>query len=43
MGGEKHIAKQHASGRITVRECIDALCEKDSFLVRGILSGVRLC
>ena len=40
MGGEKNIAKQHASGRMTVRERIDALCEKDSFLERGILSGV---
>ncbi len=40
MGGEKNVAKQHASGKMTVRERIDALCEKDSFLERGILSGV---
>jgi len=40
MGGEKNIAKQHGIGRMTVRERIDALVDKDSFLERGILAGV---
>jgi acetyl-CoA carboxylase carboxyltransferase component len=40
MGGKKNIAKQHAIGRMTVRERIEALIDKDSFLERGILAGV---
>jgi len=40
MGGEKNIAKQHGIGRMTVRERIDALVDKGSFLERGILAGV---
>jgi acetyl-CoA carboxylase carboxyltransferase component len=40
---KKNAAKQQTFGRMTVREPIDALFEKDAFLVRGILSCVRLC
>jgi len=40
MGGKKNIAKQHGIGRMTVRERIDALVDKGSFLERGILAGV---
>lgn len=39
LGGEENIAKQHAHGKMTVRERISALCEKDGFLERGILAG----
>ena len=39
LGGEKNIAKQHARGKMTVRERIDILCDRDTFLERGILSG----
>ena len=40
MGGEKNISKQHEKGKMTVRERIDALVDKHSFLERGILAGV---
>jgi acetyl-CoA carboxylase carboxyltransferase component len=40
MGGEKNIARQHEHGKMTVRERIDALVDKGSFIERGILSGV---
>jgi acetyl-CoA carboxylase carboxyltransferase component len=39
LGGEKHVAKQHNEGKMTVRERIDALADEGSFLERGILSG----
>ena len=39
LGGEKNIAKQHAHGKMTVRERIGTLCDKDSFFERGILAG----
>jgi acetyl-CoA carboxylase carboxyltransferase component len=40
MGGEKNVAKQHKIGRMTVRERIEAIVDKGSFLERGILAGV---
>jgi acetyl-CoA carboxylase carboxyltransferase component len=40
LGGEKNVAKQHAHGKMTVRERIDALCDLDTFMERGILAGV---
>ena len=39
LGGEENIAKQHAHGKMTVRERISALCDDDRFLERGILAG----
>jgi acetyl-CoA carboxylase carboxyltransferase component len=40
MGGEKNVAKHHSRGKMTVRERIDALADKKSFIERGLLSGV---
>jgi acetyl-CoA carboxylase carboxyltransferase component len=40
LGGEKNIAKQHAHGKMTVRERIDLLCEPETFRERGVLAGV---
>ncbi|BBO86883.1 acyl-CoA carboxylase subunit beta [Desulfosarcina ovata] len=40
LGGEKNIAKQHAHGKMTVRERIDILCDQETFLERGLLAGV---
>lgn len=40
LGGEKNVAKQHKSGRMTVRERIETFVDKDTFLERGILTGV---
>jgi acetyl-CoA carboxylase carboxyltransferase component len=40
MGGEKNVEKQHKMGKMTVRERINALADKDTFLERGLLSGV---
>ena len=40
LGGKENVAKHHKSGRMTVRERIDALVDKDSFVERGILAGV---
>ncbi len=42
LGGEKNIAKQHDRGKMTVRERIDALCDSESFLERGILAGAPI-
>lgn len=39
MGGKKNVARQQKSGKMTVRERIDALFDKGSFLERGVLSG----
>jgi len=39
LGGEEAIAKQHARGRLTVRERIDALVDKDSFREQGRIAG----
>jgi acetyl-CoA carboxylase carboxyltransferase component len=35
QGGDESIAKQHAKGRLTIRERIDALVEKGSFEEHG--------
>jgi len=40
MGGKENVAKQHREGKMTVRERIDALVDKGSFIERGILAGV---
>lgn len=40
LGGKKNVARHHKSGRMTVRERIDALVDKGSFVERGILAGV---
>src|SRR3954449_7533476 len=39
MGGEERVARQHASGRLTVRERIDRLFDKGSFHETGALAG----
>ena len=39
MGGEAKIARQHAAGRLTVRERIDALLDPGSFEEIGMLAG----
>ncbi|AOY60386.1 acyl-CoA carboxylase subunit beta [Desulfococcus multivorans] len=39
LGGEENIARQHAKGKMTVRERIAVLCDPETFLERGILAG----
>ena len=39
MGGPERIARQHAQGRLTVRERIDLLLDKDSFKEIGTIAG----
>ncbi|MBS4049472.1 MAG: methylmalonyl-CoA carboxyltransferase [Alphaproteobacteria bacterium] len=39
MGGEERVARQHAAGRLTVRERIDRLLDKNSFHEIGAISG----
>ena len=39
MGGEERVARQHASGRLTVRERIDRLLDAGSFHETGALAG----
>jgi acetyl-CoA carboxylase carboxyltransferase component len=39
MGGAEKVARQHAAGRLTVRERIDALLDPDSFREVGALAG----
>jgi len=39
MGGEAKVARQHAAGRLTVRERIDALLDPGSFEEIGMLAG----
>ena len=39
MGGPERVARQHASGRRTVRERIDALFDPGTFLEVGSLAG----
>lgn len=39
LGGEERIERQHAAGRLTVRERIDALLDPGSFLELGALAG----
>jgi len=38
MGGPDKVARQHARGRLTARERIDRLLDKDSFLEMGLLA-----
>jgi acetyl-CoA carboxylase carboxyltransferase component len=39
MGGEERVARQHASGRLTVRERIERLFDSGSFHETGALAG----
>jgi acetyl-CoA carboxylase carboxyltransferase component len=39
MGGEERVARQHASGRLTVRERVRRLVDEGSFHERGALAG----
>jgi len=39
MGGSENIARQHAKGRLTVRERIDLLLDKNSFKEIGSIAG----
>lgn len=39
MGGENNIARQHAKGRLTVRERVDLLFDKGSFREIGSIAG----
>lgn len=39
MGGPERVARQHAAGRLTVRERIERLLDPDSFLEIGAISG----
>ena len=39
MGGEASVARQHAAGRLTVRERIGRLCDAGSFREIGTLAG----
>jgi len=39
MGGEDKVRRQHASGRLTVRERLDKLVDNGSFLEIGSISG----
>jgi len=39
MGGEENIARQHAAGRLTVRERLDALSDAGSFREVGTFAG----
>ena len=39
LGGEERVARQHAAGRLTIRERIDALVDPASFLELGALAG----
>lgn len=40
LGGEENVRKQHAQGKMTVRERIHALCDPGTFQERGVLAGV---
>ncbi|MBV9841082.1 MAG: methylmalonyl-CoA carboxyltransferase [Sphingomonadaceae bacterium] len=39
MGGAERVARQHSAGRLTVRERIDRLLDRDSFEEVGSISG----
>ncbi|MDQ6915146.1 MAG: methylmalonyl-CoA carboxyltransferase [Actinomycetota bacterium] len=39
MGGEERVARQHASGRLTVRERVERLVDPGTFHERGALAG----
>ena len=36
MGGDDAVARQHAAGKLTVRERLDLLFDKDTFTEIGI-------
>ncbi len=40
MGGEERVARQHAQGKLTVRERVDRLLDEGSFHETGELAGV---
>lgn len=40
QGGEEGIAKQHARGRLTIRERIEALLDEDSFQEQGLATAI---
>lgn len=40
MGGPDKVKRQHDAGRLTIRERIDALVDKNSFQETGTISGV---
>src|SRR6266480_6657597 len=39
MGGEERVERQHASGRLTVRERIERLFDRDTFHETGAIAG----
>jgi acetyl-CoA carboxylase carboxyltransferase component len=39
MGGKSHVEKHHAEGKLTIRERIDGLLDKNSFVEFGQLTG----
>ena len=39
LGGEERVARQHASGRLTVRERVERLFDPGSFHETGALAG----
>ena len=40
MGGPDKVARQHNSGRLTIRERIDKIVDKGTFQETGTISGV---
>src|SRR3954470_4964337 len=40
MGGDERVARQHASGRLTVRERIERIADPGSFHETGAIAGV---
>src|SRR5690349_17281549 len=41
MGGEDKVARQHQKGKLTARERIDLLFDKDTFVELGLLANNR--
>ena len=41
QGGQKNIARQHAKGRLTIRERISFLLDEDTFQEMGPGAGTR--
>ena len=39
LGGAARVARQHAGGKLTVRERIDQLLDTDSFIEVGSIAG----
>jgi len=42
MGGAEAIERQHAAGKLTVRERVESICDKGSFRERGGISGTPI-